>query len=165
MLSVIIPFYKNIPNLELLLLALQQQTFKDFEVIIAEDDNSIDTIDYLNKVRASFLFQILHVSQEDQGFRKCQILNSAIKATQGDKIVFLDGDCIPHRKFLFWHNALIKKDRFLTGRRVMLSEILSNKLLRTKELSGITLFSLFLYKCALIKRALYLPFMPEYVNS
>ena len=39
--SVIISYYKNLPNLELVLLALEKQTAReDFEVIVSEDDDA-----------------------------------------------------------------------------------------------------------------------------
>ena len=42
--SVVISYYKNIANLEILLLALKNQSSKNtFEVIISEDDDAIET--------------------------------------------------------------------------------------------------------------------------
>ena len=39
-LSVIIAFYKNLPFLDLVLSGLKNQTYDDFEVIVAEDDDA-----------------------------------------------------------------------------------------------------------------------------
>ena len=47
MISLIIAYYKNIPALELIFESLKLQTFHDFEVIIAEDDNADETILFL----------------------------------------------------------------------------------------------------------------------
>ena len=45
--SLIIPFYKDIPGLELILIALNKQSAKgSFEVIIAEDDNALTTKEF-----------------------------------------------------------------------------------------------------------------------
>jgi len=50
--SVIISYYKNIPNLELILLALNNQTAKGrFEVIVSEDDDARETIDFLKQIK------------------------------------------------------------------------------------------------------------------
>ena len=79
----------------------------------------------------------MHVSHEDCGFRKNKILNDAIKITEGEKLVFIDGDCILHRKFLEMYNLNIKRDAYYYARRVMLSERMSNKLLSTKNVKNI----------------------------
>jgi len=49
MISVIISFYKAPDNLELLLLALERQSFDEFEVIVAEDDNAQQTVPFIPK--------------------------------------------------------------------------------------------------------------------
>jgi len=162
MISVIISFYKALDNLELMLSALQQQSFQDFEVIIAEDDNAQQTIDFLQMEKTKFHFPILHISQEDKGFRKCKILNKAIEIASGDKIVFLDGDCLPHRHLLKHYNETINEGIYCIGRRVMLSQKLSKKLKETKN----PVYTSFI-ACLMngveneLKHALYLPWIKE----
>src|ERR1051326_8993412 len=49
--SLIIPYYKDIIALELILTALNKQSAKgQFEVIIAEDDNAAETKEFLVKI-------------------------------------------------------------------------------------------------------------------
>ena len=160
MISLIIAFYKNIPALELIFESLKQQTFHDFEVIIAEDDNADDTVLFLEQCRQTYRFPILHVRHEDCGFRKNKILNEAIKVTSGEKLVFIDGDCIPHRKFLEIYNLNIKRDAYYYARRVMLSEKMSNKLLSTKNVKNISLINLLLSGSSEIAQGIYFPYRP-----
>ena len=40
--SIIIPFYNGIDWLEMIFVALGKQSFKDFEVIVAEDGSRVD---------------------------------------------------------------------------------------------------------------------------
>ena len=47
--SLIIPTYKDVEALSLILDALVIQTYTDFEVIVAEDDNSLEVAHYLKK--------------------------------------------------------------------------------------------------------------------
>jgi glycosyltransferase involved in cell wall biosynthesis len=48
--SVVISYYKNIANLEILLLALKNQSSKNtFEVIISEDDDALETKNFINQ--------------------------------------------------------------------------------------------------------------------
>ncbi|GHT23847.1 glycosyl transferase [Bacteroidia bacterium] len=165
MISVIISIYKALDNLELILLALERQSFKDFEVIIAEDDDSPQTIAFLHEARARFPFSVLHVSQDDQGFRKCKILNKAIKISKGEKLVFLDGDCLPHRHLLQQYNNVITNGSFFAGRRVMLSKKLSTQIKQTKNAGSLSFFTCLIYACKSLKRAIYLPFLTERRNT
>jgi GT2 family glycosyltransferase len=119
----------------------------------------LQTVDFLRQKRAKFHFPILHVSQEDKGFRKCAMLNKAITAASGDKIVFLDGDCIPHKHLLKHYNKAIHEGEFCTGRRVMLSEKLSAKLKESQDLTCLSFINCFLYGAGNLKRALYLPWL------
>ncbi len=158
--SVIISYYKNLTNLELVLMALQQQTaIGDFEVIIAEDDNAAETVSFIDRKQNIFSFPVKHVWQEDKGFRKCRILNQALLATSTDFIIFLDGDCIPHHKLVKQYILNKKNAGALYGRRVMLSEKLSAKLLQTKNLSLLNFFSMLSGGCKRIEEGLYMPWI------
>ena len=46
------------------------------------------------------------------------MLNKAISASQTDYIVFIDGDCVPHREFLADHQVHRAAGAILCGRRV-----------------------------------------------
>src|SRR4030042_1804685 len=95
--SVIVAYYNNLPNLEMILESLEKQIFKDFEVIVAEDDNNPDTRRFLDAIRSTHRFPIHHVNQEEKkGFRKTMVLNRAIRISGGRILVFIDSDCIPH---------------------------------------------------------------------
>jgi glycosyltransferase involved in cell wall biosynthesis len=50
MISLIITVYKRIDFLELILQSLDKQTFKNFEVIIAEDNNDPRTVEFINEI-------------------------------------------------------------------------------------------------------------------
>src|ERR1700732_598528 len=99
--SVIIAFYKNFAALDLILEAFSKQRYKNFEVVIAEDDCLDETVDYVKNKSKQLPFELLHVNQEkDLGFRKNEVLNKAIAVTTGEFLFFLDGDCIPHEYLL-----------------------------------------------------------------
>ena len=53
--SVIVPTYKDTQALELILDALKLQTYKDFEVIVAEDDDSDEVKVFLEKYKSIIL--------------------------------------------------------------------------------------------------------------
>ena len=161
--SIIIAFYKNTKALYLILKALESQSNKNFEVIIAEDDNNKNTLEYINKIKNTFSFNIIHLSQQkDDGFRKNEMLNKSIKATSGELIIFLDGDSIPHKHLIKEYFKNIKTNIALFGRRVMLSESITEKLYNTNDLNFINLFYLLTSKSKRIKYSFYLPFIKSF---
>ena len=72
--------------------------------------------------RAAQTFRCEHVRQEHQGFRRARILNLAIASSRGDYLVFLDGDTIPHPRFVADHRALAGESRFVQGHRALIGE-------------------------------------------
>ena len=117
--------------LELIFHALEKQSYKDFEVIIAEDNNDPETVRFIERARLIHSFEIQHLFQEDNGFRKTRILNAAVIAAKGEKCVFIDGDCIPHMHFLKEYWKAINETHFCYGRRVFCSPKHTIKLLKS----------------------------------
>lgn len=120
--SIIIAVYKDIESLDLMIQALKTQTYKDFEVIVAEDNNSQDMKDYIASIDG---LDVKHTFQEDIGVRKSRSQNNGILKSSGEYLIFLDGDIIPYSSFVAGHVALAKKGRVLAGRRVNLNEALT----------------------------------------
>lgn len=127
-LSLIISFYNRLDYLKLVFAALEIQSLKDFEVIIADDGSNEKVVKEVKNFIANFNFPVLHIWQEDRGFRKNKILNKAIIASRTDYLVFIDGDCVPHSEFLNEHFLNREEKVCLTGRRVNLSKKLTGKL-------------------------------------
>jgi len=148
--SLIISFYNDIYWLKLILAGLERQSFTNFEVIIADDGSRPEIVREIEAVSASANFPVTEIWHEDVGWRKNIILNKAIIASSGDYLIFIDGDCIPHRHFIREHYLNRQKKTILAGRRVNLSSRVSAKLtpalVRKGKLEKGLLFSLFLHK-------------------
>jgi cellulose synthase/poly-beta-1,6-N-acetylglucosamine synthase-like glycosyltransferase len=157
MLSLIISFYKRLDILELILQSLDKQTYSAFEVIVAEDNTDIQTIDFINNECSKHSFPILHVFQEDLGFRKNKILNRALNIASFDTILFLDGDCIPHKDFVRQYSNNIVKGTAYFGRRVMLGKRITSKLLNSGELFSLNMLRMIFSDSKRIEEGLYLP--------
>ncbi|SNR15667.1 glycosyltransferase [Tenacibaculum jejuense] len=156
-LSIIISYYKAIENLKLILEALNYQSSNEFEAIISEDDNNEATINFLNKERNTYNFQILHVNQQkDDGFRKNVMLNKSIKISNSETLVFIDGDCIPHKHFVKSYINNIQEGVMLKGRRVMLGEKISEKITTNKTIKPLNTLSILLSDSDNKKEGLYL---------
>jgi cellulose synthase/poly-beta-1,6-N-acetylglucosamine synthase-like glycosyltransferase len=139
--SLIVSTYKDTEALSLIFEALKRQSHKDFEVVVAEDDNSKETKELIKKESE---LNILHVSHEDIKNRKTVIQNRAIKGSSGEYLIFIDGDVIPYRDFIKNQLFLARKKRVLSGRRVNLPQNIS-KLLRSKKLKAATLERFYLF--------------------
>lgn len=122
--SVIVTLYKDIEAISLILDALKQQTYKDFEVVIAEDDDSEKAKQFIDSYEG---LDIKHVSHKDIGRTKTVIQNKAICASEGEYLVFIDGDVIPYSTFIEAQLAIARPGRVLSGRRVHLDEALSKR--------------------------------------
>ena len=126
--SVIISTYNKPHFLEKVLTGYLCQSFKDFEIIIADDGSSDETRKIIENFKKIFQQEIYHVWHEDNGFQKCRILNAAIIKSSNDYLVFSDGDCIPNSKFLETHSKLATKGYFLSGGHFPINEKVSNTL-------------------------------------
>ena len=126
--SVVLAFYNRIDYLRLVLSGFERQSFRDFEIIIADDGSSPQVVEEVEKLSASFPLPVTHLWQEDKGFRKNKILNRAIVAAKSDYLLFVDADCVPHSEFVNEHFKCRQKGKCLTGRRVNLSEKITNVL-------------------------------------
>lgn len=114
-LSVIFTTYNAPQWLEKVLWGYETQTFRDFEVVVADDGSGPETRKVIESMSRRVGFPIRHVWHQDEGFRKCEILNMAIGETLADYLVFSDGDCIPRKDFLEVHATKREPGRFLSG--------------------------------------------------
>jgi glycosyltransferase involved in cell wall biosynthesis len=131
--SLVISFYNRVDYLSLIFAALEKQSFKHFEVIIADDGSSEENTLRLEQLSRQLNYPMKHLWHEDKGFRKNIILNRSIVESAADYIIFIDGDCIPHPEFINEHVKNRKDNQSLTGRRVNLSRELT-ELLTTENI-------------------------------
>lgn len=160
-LTVIISYYKALDNLKLILKALSQQSCRDFEVIVSEDDYNEETIRYFSDRSHLYFFTIRHVHQTaDLGFRKNEMLNRSLKECKTELVAFIDGDCIPHRHFVKAYIQHTRMGSFFAGRAVMLGEKISAEILSSHTLNKINFFSLITTDSHKVKEAIYNPLFP-----
>ncbi|WP_178989200.1 glycosyltransferase family 2 protein [Winogradskyella schleiferi] len=127
-LSVIISTYNQPKWLEKVLIGYQQQSFKDFEIIIADDGSSKETEKVVTDFVSRSDLKITHCWQADHGFQKTKILNKAIVASASDYLLFTDGDCIPRNDFVEKHFKLRQPKSFLSGGYFKLPKTISESI-------------------------------------
>jgi glycosyltransferase involved in cell wall biosynthesis len=138
--SVIVAVYKDIEALDLIIQMLKLQTYEDFEVVVVEDNNSIEMKDYIDSIND---LDIKHTFQEDIGIRKMRSLNNGILESSGEYLIFIDGDCIPYSTFVQSYVDLAQEGYLSSGRRVNLGPKYAKKL-RDKEITPYELEKRFL---------------------
>ncbi len=159
MISIIVSVYKNLDFLELVLMSLERQKYKEFEVIIAEDANENSMKEFIKNYSMNSKLKITLVSQEDIGFRKNKILNKAIFSSLGDKLIFIDGDCVLHKNFIFEYAKRLKNKMCYFGRRAHPSKRITEKLISTKKLVWTNIFILLLTSTRRKEEVFYIPWV------
>jgi glycosyltransferase involved in cell wall biosynthesis len=128
--AVIVTTYNRADALAAVLAGYRAQSDREFEMIIADDGSTAETDAVIDEARRTTDFNIRHVWHEDLGFRAAAIRNRAIAQTAADYIIFSDGDCIPMPGFVARHRRMAEKGWFLSGNRILLSEVFSRRILR-----------------------------------
>lgn len=126
-LSLVVAVYKRPDLLERVLVSLAGQTFTDYEVVIADDGSGAEIGEIVDRYRTVLDCDIRRVWHADDGFRKTIIVNRAALDARTDYLVFIDGDCLLHHRFLERHMHRRRRGRVLVGRRVMFDGALTDR--------------------------------------
>jgi len=107
--SVIIPTFERAESLRLCLTALQQQTFKDFEVIVV-DDGSDDFC-------VAKEFGVRYIWHPHDGFGLSRSRNEGVRLSKGELLHFIDSDIMlaPDALENAWDMYQQKPDRAIGG--------------------------------------------------
>lgn len=123
--TVIISVYNNVKALNIILQSLLTQSILPDEIIISEDGNSKQMKDFVEKLDILNI-KIFHLSCNDVGWRKNIALNKAIVQSSSEYLVFIDGDVIPHHKFIEGHLFCSEINKVCVGKRSELGKKYSN---------------------------------------
>lgn len=103
--------------LDLVLEAVSLQTHAPLEVLIVDDGSDEQTGVIVEKWRARLSFRLERFYQAHEFFRRTAALNAAVRQAAGDYLIFIDGDCLPHRRFIADHLRHAAAGTFVQGRR------------------------------------------------
>lgn len=113
--SVIVSTYNAEEWLEKVLIGYSNQTYNDFELIVADDGSRPSTKNLIDSFIADYPVPLRHIWHEDLGYRRQEILNVAIVEAANEYIIMTDGDCIPRKDFVEVHAQQAEKGKFLSG--------------------------------------------------
>jgi glycosyltransferase involved in cell wall biosynthesis len=163
--SLIITTYNNPVALKKVIDSVLCQTRLPDEVFIADDGSDKDTFHIVENFSKIAPFTIIHIWQEDKGFRAAKIRNEAIKQTTGDYIILLDGDCVINSNFISDHLLLAEKGYFIQGKRVLIDKGAEAVFNHEHANSSLTLIKMALTgKISNIHHLIRLPFSPSIKN-
>jgi len=130
--SLLISTYNRPDTLLVCLDSVRKQTILPDEIVIADDGSKDETKNIIKEISKNFPVPIIHVWQEDDGFRKSKILNKAVAKATGDYIIEVDGDVFLHPKHIQDHLRFAEKGYYVKGGRVNLNKTLTEKICKKR---------------------------------
>ncbi|MDD5052468.1 MAG: glycosyltransferase [Sulfuricurvum sp.] len=137
--TIIVSVYKDTEALGFILDSLEYQTYPVDEIIISEDGDSSEMRNFIATQKDRFP-NLVHLTQEDDGWRKNIAMNNSIKASRNEYLIFIDGDCVPYSNFIQGHIENAQHGIVLCGKRFELgseyTDKIKNKTLTFKQLEN-----------------------------
>jgi glycosyltransferase involved in cell wall biosynthesis len=99
-----------------------RQTRQPDEVLISDDGSGEPTRELVKQLASQSPAPLRHIWHPHDGFRKTIILNQTVAAATGEYLIFTDGDCVPHPRFIADHATLAEKNYWVQGRRCFVRE-------------------------------------------
>ncbi len=115
--SLIVSVADNPTALDLVMEGISLQTRVPAEILIADDGSDDQTVEVIERWKRRLPCRIVRRWYPHETFRRSVALNALVRASTGDYLVFLDGDCVPHRKFIADHLRHAERGAFVQGRR------------------------------------------------
>jgi GT2 family glycosyltransferase len=135
--SLVVSTYNWPAALDLVLDSVRRQRRLPEQVLVADDGSGPETRALVARHAerlAAVGVPLVHVWQEDVGFRKARVMNQAFAAATGDYLLTVDGDVVLHPDFVRSHLAFARRGTFVQGGRVLLSEARTRRALAERAL-------------------------------
>jgi glycosyltransferase involved in cell wall biosynthesis len=113
--GVVLSTYNRPDYLRLAAEGYSRQTRRPDRILVADDGSDAMTAGVVEQATRETGLEFVHVWHPDRGFRKTEILNHALAASEEDLLIFSDGDCIPRQDLVESHVALTREGRFVSG--------------------------------------------------
>ncbi|MBD1420237.1 glycosyltransferase family 2 protein [Sphingobacterium chuzhouense] len=131
--SLVISTYNWPEALDVCLKSVMEQSILPKDIVIADDGSDDRTTKIIASYQLTSPVEIVHVWQEDIGFRKSIIMNKAILKAKEEYIVQIDGDVILDRHFIADHLYVAESGYFVRGTRSHIAKEQVEAVLKAKE--------------------------------
>ncbi|MGD8985678.1 MAG: glycosyltransferase [Desulfobacteraceae bacterium] len=135
-LSVIVTTYNWPEALGLTLQSILKQSTRPDQVIIADDGSGPETAEVVEELVRPSGLKWCHVSQEHKGVRQSRIKNLAVSHTKYPYLIFVDQDTVLHPDFVADHLSMAQEGVFLQGKRSLLPDSYTKKILADGRFSA-----------------------------
>jgi glycosyltransferase involved in cell wall biosynthesis len=125
--AVIIPTYNDPRGLSLCLEGLARQKVMPDEIAIADDGSGEETRTLVEHWKTRLPCSLHHAWHPDEGNRKAEICNKAASLVTSEQLIFIDGDSIPHSRWVSDHLLATSRGDVRCGRRVKLGPDLTQR--------------------------------------
>ena len=132
--SLIITTYNKPDCLRVAIVTAMNQTVPPHEIIVADDGSREETFEVTRELRKQTNIPIVHVWQEDKGFRLNRSRNNGLAVATGDYVALLDGDCFLGPHYIEDHAQTAKPGRFVAATRVHLKAKRRDYVFRTGDM-------------------------------
>lgn len=161
--SLIISTYNRPEALKLCLISAFSQRRKPDEIIVSDDGSCDATAHLIAELRDFTDVPLLHVWQEDNGFRLAKARNKAVAVASGDYIIETDDDMIMHPDFVGDHENFALSGHFLKGGLSNLGRRLTERLCSIGRLPRLRWYTRGLEVKA--RKAMHIPFIARLLAS
>lgn len=132
--SIIVSTYNWPEALALTLDSLNAQTVLPDEIVIADDGSRGETKAIVDSLIPQIKVPIVYCWQPDEGFRLAKVRNLALENCSYNYIIQIDGDIICDKNFIKDHLKYRSKGFFISGKRIDLNIVDTQKTLIGKKL-------------------------------
>ncbi len=156
--SVVVSTYNWPEALELCLLSIANQTVLPNEVVVGDDGSRDDTRRLIERMRPQLPYKLIHVWQEDKGYRLAAICNRALARCTSDYVIKIDQDIIMDPHFVEEHIRHAERGYYISGSRAKLTEPFTKKILASKN------YKLSPFTCGVIRKfnAMRIPWLTKF---
>lgn len=156
--SVVVSTYNWPEALELCLLSIANQTVLPNEVVVGDDGSRDDTRRLIERMRPQLPYKLIHVWQEDKGYRLAAICNRALARCTSDYVIKIDQDIIMDPHFVEDHIRHAERGYYISGSRAKLTEPFTKKILASKN------YKLSPFTCGVIRKfnAMRIPWLTKF---
>jgi len=139
--SICVSTYNRPDALRLCIESILKQSHLPDEIIIGDDGSGSETAELISAFQKKSPIPIVHIWQQDIGYRLAACRNKSFVAAKGEYILQIDGDLVLHKHYVADHLRIARQGTFISGSRVLLTAEYTQKVIIEKKFKKPSLFS------------------------